>query len=138
MTSSFVFWPVTCSFKSANIYARSFLQDALLFRSKSHVFFPVCFVVLNFAVVKRYICCALTLQNAAIVCFVSEAKADTLGLAWFAFKLDRGAGVRARAAVKPSPSACWVEDDDDRVEVDASAGPADGHGRLTSAKTTCH
>lgn len=67
MTSSFVFWPVTCSFKSANIYARSFLQDALLFRSKSHVFFPVCFVVLNFAVVKRYICCALTLQNAAIV-----------------------------------------------------------------------
>lgn len=129
----------TCSFKSANIYARSFLQDVLLFHSKAHVFFPVCFVVFNFAVVKRYICCALALQSAAIaVCFVSEAEADALGLAWFAFELDRGSGVRARAAVKPSPSACWVGDDDDRVEADASAGPADRHGRLTSAKTTCH
>lgn len=41
--------------------------------------FLVWFVVLNFAVVKRYICCALTLQNVAIVLrLVSEAKEDTL------------------------------------------------------------
>lgn len=29
--------------------------------------FPVCFVVLNFAAVRRYICCALALRNVAIV-----------------------------------------------------------------------
>lgn len=77
MTSSLVFWPeitLSCWSSTAFINLQTFMPLAFCtfipfqipHTLRANVF-PVWFVVLNFAVVKRYICCALTLQNVAIV-----------------------------------------------------------------------
>lgn len=129
MTCSFVDWPEIniswCSSTSSyynepgNIYLFNFYWAvcnmlSFLVSSKSCALQANVFILLLLVVVKRYICCAFRSTSmrwsGSTIGFVSEVK--TFSPMWCVFMCELGGevSVRARSAVKPSPSACWEEE----------------------------